>query len=85
MQEKEPVDFYLQKLNTAQKRYITTEREFLLAIETIKENKNIHKNNNFIGLKASDCVLLWLLLLAEYGVTFEYLPGKKNVGAVADA
>jgi hypothetical protein len=27
--------------------------------------------------------LCWLLLLEEYGVTFEYLPGKKNV--VADA
>jgi hypothetical protein len=27
--------------------------------------------------------LLWLLLLEEYGLTFEYLPGKKNV--VADA
>jgi hypothetical protein len=26
----------------------------------------------------------WLLLLEEYGVTFEYLPGKKNVGNVAD-
>jgi hypothetical protein len=25
----------------------------------------------------------WLLLLEEYGVTFEYLPGKKN--AIADA
>jgi hypothetical protein len=27
--------------------------------------------------------ICWLLLLEEYGVTFEYLPGKKNV--VADA
>jgi hypothetical protein len=27
----------------------------------------------------------WLLLLVEYGVTFEYLPGKKNVADVADA
>jgi hypothetical protein len=25
----------------------------------------------------------WLLLLEEYGVTFEYLPGKKNVVANA--
>jgi hypothetical protein len=39
-----------------------------------------HKNNAFNGLKAFslDRVLLtcWLLLLEEYGVTFEYLPGK---------
>jgi hypothetical protein len=27
----------------------------------------------------------WLLLLEEYGVTFEYLPGKKNVRTVVDA
>jgi hypothetical protein len=39
-----------------------------------------HKNNTFNGLKASDRVLLtcWLLFLEEYGVPFEYLPGKKN-------
>jgi hypothetical protein len=43
-----------------------------------------HKNNAFNGLKvpASYLVLCWLLLLEEYGVTFEYLPGKKNVVAV---
>jgi hypothetical protein len=28
--------------------------------------------------------LRWLLLLEEYGVAFEYLPGKKNFGTVAD-
>jgi hypothetical protein len=43
-----------------------------------------HKNNTFNSLKASDLVLHWLLLLEEYGVTFEYLPGKKNVATVAD-
>jgi hypothetical protein len=47
------------------------------------------KNNAFNGLKeySSDRVLrpCWLLLLEEYGVTFEYLPGKKNAGTVADA
>jgi hypothetical protein len=44
-----------------------------------------HKNNTFNDFKASDRVLrtCWLLLLEEYGVTFEYLLGKKNV--VADA
>jgi hypothetical protein len=67
-------------------------------IETCKEYKNImigyheliivftvHKNNTFNGLNASDYVLCTycLLLLDEYGVTFEYLLGKKNV--VADA
>jgi hypothetical protein len=48
-----------------------------------------HKSNTFNGLKASDRVLgtCCLLPLEEYGVTFEYLPGKKqnNVTVVADA
>jgi hypothetical protein len=78
------------------KQYTTTERELLSAIETCKEYTNTllgypitvftdNKNNTFNGLKASDRVLRWFLLLEEYGVTFEYLPGKKNVGNVADA
>jgi hypothetical protein len=63
-----------------------------------KEYKNIllgysiiaftdHKNNTFNGLKASDRVLRLYLLLEEYGVTFEYLPGKtkKNNSVVANA
>jgi hypothetical protein len=87
-----------QKLYTTTER----ERQLLSAIETCKEYKNIllgyhlpiivftdHKNNNFSGLKASDHVLRthYLLILEEYGVTFEYLPGKKQkyVGTVADA
>jgi hypothetical protein len=43
MQDKKAMDFYSQKLNTAQKQYTTTEREteLLSAIETCKEYKNI--------------------------------------------
>jgi hypothetical protein len=43
MQDRNPIAFYSQKLNTAQKRYTTTERdrELLSAIETCKEYKNI--------------------------------------------
>jgi hypothetical protein len=98
MQDEKPIAFYLRNLNRAQKRYTTTERELLLAIETYMEYKNIllgypiivftdHKNNTFNGLKASDRVLrtCWLLLLEEYGVTFDFLPGKKNVATLADA
>jgi hypothetical protein len=76
--------------------------ELLSAIETCKECKIIlldyhypiivftcHKNNNFNELKTntSDCILHCLLLLEEYGVTFEYLPGKrkKNVILIVDA
>jgi hypothetical protein len=97
MQDKKPIAFDSRKLNTSQKRYTATERdrELLSAIETCKEYKNImlgypiivltdHKNNTFNGLKASEHVLRWLLLLEEYGLTFEYIPGKKNVATVAD-
>jgi hypothetical protein len=67
IQDKKPIDFYLRKLNTTQRRYANTERnrEFLSAIETCKEYKNIllgyhepiivfteYKNNTFDGLKA---------------------------------
>jgi hypothetical protein len=73
MQDKKPIAFYSRKINTAQKRYTTTERdrELLSAIETCKEYKNIllgyhqpiivftdHKNNTFNSLNASGRVLL---------------------------
>jgi hypothetical protein len=45
-----------------------------------------HKNNIFIGLKASDRVLCtcWLLLLEEFGVTFQYLSEEKQKNVVED-
>jgi hypothetical protein len=42
-----------------------------------------NRYNTFNVLRASDHFLLCLLLIEEYGVSFEYLLGKKNV--VADA
>jgi hypothetical protein len=46
-----------------------------------------HKNNTFNWSKASDRILLtcWFLLLEEYGVTFEYILGKKQKNVAADA
>jgi hypothetical protein len=93
IQDRKPIAFYSQKLNTAQKQYTTTERnkESSSAIETCKQYKNIllgyHstiivftdiENNTCNGLKASDRVLrtCCILLLEEYGVTFEYLSRK---------
>jgi hypothetical protein len=34
MQDKKPITFYSRKLNTAQKRYTSTDKELLSAIET---------------------------------------------------
>jgi hypothetical protein len=95
-QDKLPIAFYSRKLNTAQKR-IQPLRESCYQLLKPARNTEIscqvtpiifftdHKNNTFNDLIASDCVLrtCWLLPLEEYGVTFEYLLGKKNV--VADA
>jgi hypothetical protein len=37
-----------------------------------------HENNTFHGLKASDCILCWLLFMKEHVVTLKFLLGKKN-------
>jgi hypothetical protein len=65
------------------KEYMNILLGYNLPIIVFRENKN----NTFNGLKAPDRVLrtCWLLLLEEYGVTFEYLPGKKKKNNVADA
>jgi len=40
-QEGKPIAFYIRKLNPAQTRYNTTERELLGIVETLKEYRNI--------------------------------------------
>ena len=92
-QEGKPIAFYSRKLNPAQTRYTTTERELLSIVETLKEFKTIlygqqlnvytdHANLTYKNFN-TDRVLRWRLFLEEYGPILHYIKGEKNV--VADA
>ncbi|MGH7974544.1 MAG: RNase H-like domain-containing protein, partial [bacterium] len=95
IQEKTPLAFYSRKLNSAQKRYTTTERELLSIVETLREFNNIllghvivvytdHKNLTHENVDSrSNRVQRWLQLIDEYGVQLQYIQGEKNI--VADA
>lgn len=88
-----PIAFYSRKLNPAQTRYTTTERELLAIVETLKEFKNIllghpirvytdHLNLTFKNF-TTDRVMRWRLIVEEFGPEFHYIKGEKNI--VADA
>ena len=92
-QEGQPIAFYSRKLNPAQTRYTTTERELLAICETLKEFKNIllgypirvycdHKNLTYKNFN-TERVMRWRLLIEEYGADLTYVKGKDNI--VADA
>ena len=92
-QDNKPIAFYSRKLNPAQSRYTTTERELLSIVETLKEFKNIllghkiivhtdHKNlvcKNF----NTERVMRWRLVIEEFGPELRYIKGTHNI--VADA
>jgi hypothetical protein len=78
----------------------TTERELLSAIETCKAGRNTRlsyyvtiipsKSLQTIRIissivKSSDWKFLWLVVIEEFGVTFDYIPGKKKKNVVGDA
>ena len=92
-QEGKPVAFYSRKLNDAQTRYTTTERELLSIVETLKAYRNIllghkikvytdHKNLVYKHFN-TERVMRWRLVLEEYGPELVYIKGENNI--VADA
>ena len=92
-QNGKPIAFYSHKLNPAQTRYTTTERELLSIVEVLKEFRNIllgqeiHINtgheNLIYNMLNSDRVMQWRLYIEEYSSDLQYIKGEKNV--VADA
>jgi len=90
-QDNKPIAFYSRKLNPAQTRYTTTERELLSIVETLKEYRNIllgheievftdhqnlvHKTFN------TERVMRWRLLIEEFGPKLTYIKGTHNVVA----
>jgi hypothetical protein len=92
-QDGKPIAFYSRKLNPAQTRYTTTERELLSIVETFKEFRNIlfgqqiivhtdHENLTYKNFN-SDRVMRWRLYIEEYAPDLRYIKGEHNV--VADA
>ncbi len=92
-QRGKPIAFYSRKLNPAQTRYTTTERELLSIVETLKEFKNIllghklivhtdHKNLTCKNFN-TERVMRWRLVLEEFGPELRYIKGENNI--VADA
>ena len=90
---KKPIAFYSFKLNAAQTRYTTTEKEILAMVKTLKEFKNIllgqdikvfidHKNLTYKTQNLAR-VMRWRLTIEEFGPELIYIPGNKNI--VADA
>jgi RNase H-like domain found in reverse transcriptase/Reverse transcriptase (RNA-dependent DNA polymerase)/Integrase zinc binding domain/Retroviral aspartyl protease len=92
-QQNKPIAFYSRKLNPAQTRYTTTERELLAIVETLKEFRNIllghqvrvytdHKNLTYKNFN-TERVMRWRLILEEFGPELNYVKGDTNI--VADA
>ena len=92
-QEGKHITFYSCKLNPAQTRYTTTERELLSIVETLKEYRNIllgqqievftdHKNLVYKTFN-TERVMRWRLIIEEYGPKLTYIKGENNI--IADA
>jgi RNase H-like domain found in reverse transcriptase len=92
-QKGKPIAFYSRKLNPAQTRYTTTERELLSIVETLKEYCNIllgqqievftdHKNLVYKTFN-TERAMRWRLVIKEFGPKLTYIKGASNI--IADA
>ena len=90
-QDNKPIAFYSRKLNDAQTRYTTTERELLSIVETLKAYRNIllgykivvhtdHKNLVYKTFN-TERVMRWRLLIEEFGPELRYIKGEQNIVA----
>jgi RNase H-like domain found in reverse transcriptase/Reverse transcriptase (RNA-dependent DNA polymerase)/Retroviral aspartyl protease len=79
-QQGKPIAFYSRKLNAAQTRYTTMERELLAIVETLKEFRNIllgqqikiftdHQNLTYKNFN-TERVMRWRLIIEEFGPEF---------------
>src|SRR5688500_15145584 len=91
-QNGKPIAFYSRKLNPAQTRYTTTERELCSVVEVLKEFRgsvilgqqiHVHTDHENLTYKEfnSDRVMRWRLYIEEYSPDFQYIKGKNNVMA----
>ena len=88
-QEGNPIAFYSRKLNPAQTRYTTTERELLSIVETLKEFRTIllgqkievftdHQNLTYKNFN-TERVMRWRLILEEFNPKLSYIKGEKTL------
>ena len=93
VQDNKPIAFYSKKLNPAQTRYTTTEKELLSIVAVCKEFRNIllgqqlviftdHENLTYKNFNTPQ-VMRWRLFLEEYSPDIKWLKGSTNL--VADA
>ena len=85
IQKVKPIAFYTEKLTYDQQRYTVTDRELLIIVETLKEfidillgqKLRIYTDNKNLTCKNfnTNIVLIWRLILEEYGTDIEYIKG----------